>query len=134
MGLLIAGGVALAFIALAVLANASCPAVFTGNGGRVWLGTLALAAVLMVAAGIMTLRGASWAIVVGRASAGLASGLLVQPSSAIVFAGAVAVAALASRRGPLVHRVAGALLLGIFGVVGYTFAFSPIVLGDPVRC
>lgn len=134
MSLVVAGGTALAFIALAVVANVGCPAVFAGTGGRVWLGTLALASFLTIAAGILTLRGSHWAVVVGRASAGLVSGLLVQPSSALVFAVAVAVAALTSRRGPLAHRAAGALLLGVLGVVGYTLAFSPIVLGEPVRC
>lgn len=79
-------------------------------------------------------RGSRLAAIIGRAPAGLASGPLVQPSSPTVFAIAIASAAVASPRGPLVDRIAGALLLGVSDMVGYTIAFSPLVLGPPTRC
>lgn len=134
MGLVIAGIIAFLFIALVAVVNASCPGIFAGSGARFWLSALALTGALAIAAGVLARRGSRLAAILGRAPAGLASGLLVQPSSSIVFAIAIAVAALASPRGAVVERIAGGLLLGVSIVVGYTIAFSPLVLGPPMRC
>jgi hypothetical protein len=134
MGLIIAGLMPFLFIALVAVVNASCPAIFAGPGTRFWLSALALAGALTIAAGILGRRGSRLAPVLGRAPAGLAAGLLVQPSSSIVFAAAITVAAVASPQRGIWERVAGAVLLGAFLVAGYTLAFSPLVLGGPTRC
>lgn len=134
MGLVIAGIIPFLFIVLVAVVNASCPAIFGGSGARFWFSALALTGALAIAAGVLARRGSRLAAILGRAPAGLASGLLVQPGSSIVFAVAIAVATVASPRGPLADRIAGGVLLGVSIVVGYTFAFSPLVLGPPARC
>jgi hypothetical protein len=134
MGLVIAGFIPILFIALVALVNASCPAIFTGPGTRFWLIMLTAAGTLTIVAGIIDRRGSRLASALGRAPAGLAAGLLVQPSSSIVFAVAIALAAVASPQRGTWERLVGAGLLGAFLVVGYTIAFSPLVLGEPTRC
>jgi len=110
MSLVVAGVLRLPFIALVVVANASCPALFARSPAQFWLGVLALAGEFTIVAGLRARRGSRLAPLIGPLPPGLAADLLVQPSSSIVFAAAIAIAALVSpHRGARERLVAGHL-------------------------
>ena len=135
MGLIVAGVIPFLFITIGIAANASCPEVFAGRGARLWLTTLAIAGALAVVAGLRARRGSRTASLAGQLPAGLAAGLLVQPSSALVFSLAIAIAASLAREPSLRVRLAALTVLAAAMTVGYTIAFSPLVLSEPaVRC
>lgn len=135
MSLVIAGSIPFLFIAIGIAANASCPEVFAGRGARLWLTALAVAGALTVAAGVRARQGSRAASLAGQLPAGLAAGLLIQPSSALVFSVAIAIAASVARQPSLSVRLAALTVLAAAMTVGYTVAFSPLVLSDAaVRC
>jgi hypothetical protein len=134
MSLVVAGIVPLLFIVLVVAANASCPAVFVQPRALFWLSLLAVVGGLTIVAGIRARRGSRLAPLIGQLPAGLVAGLLVQPSSSIVFAAAIAIVALVLPQRGAAERLAAFLVLLSAAAVGMAIAFSPLVLGDPVRC
>lgn len=135
MGLIASGAITLAFVAIVVAANASCPGVFSGAAMQRFMAALIIAAFLSIIAGSLSMRGSRAAGVAGRIPAGLGAGMLVQPSTAVVFALAAGLAAAMSPRGPIRERLIAGVTLAVSMMVGYTLAFSPILSGDTVaRC